>query len=294
MICPACGSERHECPLIEQHDTAYRDTLLQYAIRECEDCRSQFADPMSPAPPTWYADQGEYYEWRWEFSLFQQSLARWQAQVPGCRLLEIGCGEGILLDRLQSNGVKITGLEMNESAAHLAKKKGLPVHGLSLDQFYTEYPHSRYDAIAFFQVLEHQSDPLSFLQTVSRVLRPHGTIYLSVPNPDRYQLLVERESWDYPPHHLMRFSKQGLTTLLNRAGFRIRQMIDRPYAAEDHTQAAKQLYTRYPLPKRIRQLLKLPLMHLMQRRVARWSCSGQDLYLWAEREGDAMAGEPDR
>jgi len=282
MNCPVCGSERPEFPFIQHHTTACLGSILEYEIYACRDCHSQFADPMLPAPSEWYVDQGEYYGWRWEFSLFQQSLAQRQAQEPVRRLLEIGCGEGILLDRLRSDGVEITGLEMNESAAHLARSKGLAVHPLSLEQFYTTHLEDRYDAIAFFQVLEHQSNPLAFLQHVSRMLRPHGCIYLSIPNPDRYQLFVEREFWDYPPHHLVRFSRQGLKALLNRAGFQVRQLIDRPFSDEDHIRAAKQLYARYPLPKRVRHFLKLPLMLLMQNRVMRWSCSGQDLYLWAE------------
>jgi 2-polyprenyl-3-methyl-5-hydroxy-6-metoxy-1,4-benzoquinol methylase len=205
-------------------------------------------------------------------------------QQQAHRLLEIGCGEGILLDRLRPHGFELTGLEMNEPAARAAQQKKLHVHALSLEQFQLAHPNRRYDAIAFFQVLEHQAHPLNFLRTVYGLVSPHGRIYLSVPNPDRYQLRIKRESWDNPPHHLIRFSKQGITALLERAGFQVHRMIDQPFTEENRTQAAKQLYAQYPLPKRVRQLLKRPLVHVMNRHVAGWSCTGQDLYVQATRD----------
>lgn len=71
---------------------------------------------------------------------------------------------------------------------------------------------------------------------------------------------IKREAWDYPPHHLVRFSREGLGQLLERTGFEIRRMVTRPMERTDFRAAARGLYKRVPLPRKLRHALKLPIL----------------------------------
>lgn len=283
MICPACGSERPECPVIEYHETAYRDTVLQYAIRECGDCRSQFADPMRPAPPEWYDDNNEYYGWRWEFDRFLDDVADLRRNHDLFTILEVGCGEGIVLDRLRSRTENVIGLEFNRTAAQTGAAKGLKILEMPLEDFTARHPGQTFNAVAFFQVLEHVEDPRAFLGIIRQLLGQASHIFFSIPNPDRYQLRIYRESWDYPPHHLSRFTKGGLQRLLNRAGFDTLKIIPRPMDRESRRIVIKSFYKRLPLPRFLKSIVKLPLrLALSPAGWYYWATSeGQDLYVMA-------------
>lgn len=57
-----------------------------------------------------------------------------------------------------------------------------------------------YDWVTFFEVLEHQAEPLAFMQMVGKLLRPGGGIAGSVPNRNRFRLAAYEKS-DRPPYH---------------------------------------------------------------------------------------------
>lgn len=285
MSCPACGLFRTRFPAVERHEELGAIFQRSYLIHQCKACETEFALPRVPAPPEWYAARHEYYGWRWEFDLLLTHLAQNQQSLPGDRarkILEIGCGEGMLLERLTSQG-EAWGIESNTAAAVIATSKGLRVCDQDLSIFRAMYPDARFEVIVFFQVLEHLPHPWEFLSDLKALLSSSGLIAFSVPNPDRYAVSLERERWDYPPHHLTRFSKQGLSLLLERGGFEVVCMIDRPTDETDVRDARRLLYRNLPIPRRVRQALKWPLRlaltPIAKMRVAR--STGQDLYVVA-------------
>ncbi len=285
LSCPACGSYRAQFPIVgthKEHSPVFQGSYLVY---HCKHCQTEFALPRLPAPAEWYTAKHEYYGWRWEFDLLLTHLAQDQQLRPNDRartILEIGCGEGILLERLASEG-EAWGIETNTAAAVIAASKGMRVYDQDLSNFRARYPDARFDIIVFFQVLEHLPHPWEFLSDLKALLSSPGMIAFSVPNPDRYAVSLERERWDYPPHHLTRFSKQGLSLLLERGGFEVVCMIDRPTNEMDVREACHLLYKNVLVPRRVRQVLKLPLRialtPIAKMRVAR--STGQDLYVVA-------------
>ncbi|WP_455387805.1 class I SAM-dependent methyltransferase [Petrachloros mirabilis] len=206
--------------------------------------------------------------------------------------MEVGCGEGILLERLASEG-EAWGIEPNTAAAVIAMSKGLRVYAQEFSMFRVTYPDARFDVIAFFQVLEHVPHPWEFLSQIKTLLSRSGFIVFSVPNPDRYTVFFEREWWDYPPHHLTRFSKRGLSLLLERAGFEIVCSIDKPTDESDVALAWKFLYKKVPIPRRARQALKWPL-RLALKPIAKMCvdrATGQDLYVVARPRMQELGNE---
>lgn len=75
-----------------------------------------------------------------------------------------------------------------------------------------QVPSHRFDAIVCHQVLEHVTDPLSALREMRRVLKPGGRALISVPHLSRRHEL---------PHDYFRYTPEGMTFLLRKAGFAI-------------------------------------------------------------------------
>lgn len=177
---------------------------------------------MRAAEAEWYAEK-ECYGVRWEFRECLDDLGGF-----GRSILEVGCGEGIFLGMAQAVGYDATGLDLNSAAIAVAKAKGLSAFTLTLEA-YTADEHRQFDGVVLFHTLEHVEDPHALLCNIARVLRPGGPVSLSVPSPNRWQLAIgEREWFDYPPHHLVRFTTGGLRRLLERSGFRMERLIEEP------------------------------------------------------------------
>jgi SAM-dependent methyltransferase len=254
---------------------------MEYAILKCGGCRSEFVEPRKAAPPEWYEGK-EFYGWRWEFDRFLDDICGLKRKA--LRVLEIGCGEGVVLEELR-NDCHCWGIDFNVEALRAAKLKGLKVFE-TLDLLKQQNPEIRFDVVAFFHVIEHLERPLDFLMEVSGVLRPGGYIFCSIPNPNRYTLKYQREDWDYPPHHLTRFTKMGIMRLLDRAAFRFDKDLDEPLGGEALKWAKRSAYKRLPLPKAFRQAIKLPLFAIFDvylRNVQR-SNTGQSYYIAARKK----------
>ncbi len=224
MECPACGySLKEKFPLCNEHSVTYKRKTHIFSIYQCPECHSEFADPMKSAPPDWYSYMGEYYGWRWEFAEFLKDI---KTLLHTGKVLEVGCGEGIVLNKLKRYDT--IGLDFNNNAIEKAKAKGLKVYPMTVEEFSRQFPLIRFKAVAFFHVLEHIESPQDFLRNIKGFLDKDGLIFLSVPNPNRIRLVLSREDWDYPPHHLLRFSVNGLLKLLDRGGFKILKIKEQP------------------------------------------------------------------
>ena len=96
------------------------------------------------------------------------------------KVLDVGCGEGKMLQLAEQMGWDGIGLELDPEAVQSSRRLGLKVlHGGcdSLDN----YP-SHFDCIIFSHVLEHLHDPIEALIKIKNALKPGGVLLLSCPN----------------------------------------------------------------------------------------------------------------
>ncbi len=149
-------------------------------------------------------------------------------------LLDVGGGVGNFARAfIAERGGQATLLEQNTRAAATARAQGLTV----LAGDFESVPVSeRYDCVALLEVLEHLADPLAALVKARQVLRPNGSLLLSVPNLGHWSVVWDllEGKFDYQPvgilcnTHLRFFTRPTLEMLLLDAGFRVERWENLP------------------------------------------------------------------
>lgn len=136
-------------------------------------------------------------------------------------LLDVGCGTGAFLNVMNKSGWEVTGLEPDESAAAIARQRsGLQVEKPdTLHQLNSE----SYDAITLWHVLEHVHTLQAYLQTLHRILKQEGVLFIAVPNYTSLDARHYQEAWAAydVPRHLYHWSPESMQTMLERFGFKL-------------------------------------------------------------------------
>ncbi len=151
-------------------------------------------------------------------------------------LLDAGCGTGNFLVAAKAAGFEVTGTELDPAAIRFIQSvlKIDDVFPLTITEFATTHAERKFSTITFFEVLEHQADPVSFLCAVKSCLRPRAYVALSVPNRNRW--LTAPDVLDYPPNHFLRWSPRSLQNFLAAQGFELLTLREQPvslgYAAQ--------------------------------------------------------------
>lgn len=127
-------------------------------------------------------------------------------------VLEIGCGDGFFLEKLQQRGVSCTGLEFNEEAVQIGNGKNLNVLSQDIEQ-HSQENYEKYDIVCYFQVLEHIPDVYNFIQASINALKPGGKLIIGVPNSNPFLYRCDKyHTLNLPPHHM---SLWDTKTLIN-------------------------------------------------------------------------------
>lgn len=130
----------------------------------CQDCDLRFFTLKNGEIPV--GDDGFYTEliknsWYYMSEKNEYDFAR-KFIKKGAKVLEVGCGAGIFGKSLQ-HIAEYTGLEFSTHAKELAAKNGINIQNISVQDFAKSHKNS-FDVACSFQVLEHVSNPRSFLQ----------------------------------------------------------------------------------------------------------------------------------
>jgi SAM-dependent methyltransferase len=142
---------------------------------------------------------------------------------PGVAL-EVGVGDGLMLNALRSLGWRVIGNERTAEMASFAHRHlGLPVFAGDIDAL---QPAPHFDLIILFQVLEHIDDPLKMLKQLRTLLKPDGKLIIGVPNFESWQSSFGKSNWFHldVPRHLFHYSPASLANCLSRADMEIEQV----------------------------------------------------------------------
>lgn len=108
--------------------------------------------------------------------------------LNGKRILDIGCGGGILTESLANLGAKMTGIDLSADAIEVAKdhaaKQKLSIEYLLTDTatLVTTKKDQPYDIITCMELLEHVPDPQALIQECTKLIKPHGKLFFSTIN----------------------------------------------------------------------------------------------------------------
>ena len=117
-------------------------------------------------------------------------------------LLDVGCGNGEYLLLMKSLGWTVKGLEVDSSAAEIAKSNGLNIIDSTIEE--AELGKEEFDAITLSHAIEHFSDPVSALEKMWVALKPGGRLVSIAPNPNGFLVKIFKENWSglEAPRHL--------------------------------------------------------------------------------------------
>jgi ubiquinone/menaquinone biosynthesis C-methylase UbiE len=121
----------------------------------------------------------------------------------GSEVLEVGCGTGLILERLARVARKATGIDLSPGMLSKARARGLDVHEGSATHL--PFPDASFDVTCAFKVLAHVPDVGRALAEMVRVTRPGGVALAEFYNPISLRGLVKRIG---PPGKISRFTKE--------------------------------------------------------------------------------------
>lgn len=195
----------------EMDTSSFFEGIESVEVFECKKTGYQFYFPFNLDGDGNFYEQLErfdwyYLPWKWEH---QQTLSLLQT---GQSVLEIGCGQGSFIKRLQNEGYKSVGLELNEHCVNQAQSEGLDVK-LELVQDHAIAQKDQYDIVCSFQVLEHIADVKSFIQAKLDCLKPGGKLVVCVPNNGAFIKDAKWNVLNMPPHHMGLWKEESLRKL---------------------------------------------------------------------------------
>ncbi len=244
LLCGAAG----EVLYAGLHDRLY-DVPGEWSFRRCPACGLVW---LSPAPieediskvyasyfthetsqPAWQSDNPVYRAWVKAGGIYRAIIGKsfmgqmrrraesmYLGDVAPGRLLDVGCGDGGWLAKMQALGWQVEGQETDAEAAVSAQRlHGVTVHvGLLQD---LKLPVATFDAVTLSHVIEHVHDPIAMLTACRRLLKPDGRLIALTPNVEGFGHACFGVHWVAlePPRHLTLFSPATLAEAARRAGF---------------------------------------------------------------------------
>jgi len=170
-------------------------------------------------------------------------LPRLRRETPGrpLRLLDVGCGTGMLLQTLEQEGLAV-GLDFSPVALRYCRDRRLKNLGRA-DVRHLPIANDSVDLITALDLVEHIRDDAGLLGEFRRVLRPGGLALMSVP--------AHKNLWsghDVALHHYRRYEKAEFRALVENAGLHI----------ERHTSAVATVYPAAALFRRVKRRFAKP------------------------------------
>jgi 2-polyprenyl-3-methyl-5-hydroxy-6-metoxy-1,4-benzoquinol methylase len=218
--------------------------LVRY---RCSTSGYRFYQPANIVGDSAFYEHLQKNEWyymldKWEFN---EALNYIPADSE-VKVLEIGSARGDFLNRLRvhNSAANIVGLELNEDAAAEASGRGLNVVVQSTSE-HAQDNLSAYDVVVFFQVLEHISNPIEFLNDAISMLKTGGKLIICVPDNSQRafnSIFVDAENiLNMPPHHQGLWDIPSLAYLTKIQPLRLEAIVIEPAIYSHHSKSYRGL-----------------------------------------------------
>jgi 2-polyprenyl-6-hydroxyphenyl methylase/3-demethylubiquinone-9 3-methyltransferase len=144
----------------------------------------------------WWDPQGEFRPLH-EINPLRLDWIDRHASLAGKKVLDVGCGGGILAEAMAQRGAQVTGIDLSEKGLRVAELHLLE-SGLQIDyekatvEEYAAQHGSKFDVVTCMELLEHVPEPAGMVAACARLARPGGKVFFSTinRNPKSYLFAV--------------------------------------------------------------------------------------------------------
>ncbi|MFT7675489.1 MAG: 2-polyprenyl-6-hydroxyphenyl methylase/3-demethylubiquinone-9 3-methyltransferase [Gammaproteobacteria bacterium] len=162
--------------------------------------------------------------------------------LKGKKVLDIGCGGGILTEAMCQRGAEVTGIDMGEKSLSVAR---LHLHESKLDidyqmitaEDYAEIHENEFDIVTCLEMLEHVPVPESIVNACAKLVKPQGMVFFSTINRNPKSFLFAIVGAEYVlnllprgTHEYQRFIKPSeLSSGVRQAGMEVMDITGMTY-----------------------------------------------------------------
>jgi SAM-dependent methyltransferase len=157
--------------------------------------------------------EGRYWWFVARRRIFLGVLERNLEPKEALQVLDVGCGGGATIERLRRYG-SVLGMEISEEAVAYNRKRGREVILGSIEQM--PFAANSFDLALALDVIEHVPDDLQALQELFRILRPRGSLLVTVP-----ALQMLWSAHDVANGHYRSYTLDELRDRVEAAGFEV-------------------------------------------------------------------------
>lgn len=182
----------------------------------------------------------DYKDYGWEegatdaHGYLYPTLYEMLAEHKGKRILDLGCGNGVIACRLLDDGFDLYGIDASETGISIANTKNpgrFFVQDISSERLPDALSEFRFDVVISTEVLEHIYAPRSYMKLIKNILPYDGIVIISTPYHGYLKNLVMALTNKLDSHftvlwnggHIKFWSRRTLTMLLNEFGFKVIQ-----------------------------------------------------------------------
>ncbi|VAW95378.1 3-demethylubiquinol 3-O-methyltransferase @ 2-polyprenyl-6-hydroxyphenyl methylase [hydrothermal vent metagenome] len=158
------------------------------------------------------------------------------------KVIDVGCGGGILAESLAQRGATVTGIDMGEAPLQVARlhkhESGVEIdyQQITVEQM-AEQHAGEFDVVTCMEMLEHVPDPASVIRACAKLVKPGGAVFFSTinRNPKSYLLAIVGAEYilrmlPKGTHHYEKFIKPSeLTAWIREAGLNAQELTGMAY-----------------------------------------------------------------
>lgn len=165
-----------------------------------------------------------------------------RASLNGKKVIDVGCGGGILAESMATKGANVTGIDMGEAPLSVARlhqlESGVTVdyQKMTAEEYATENA-SAYDVVTCMEMLEHVPDPASTIAACAKLAKPGANVFFSTINRNPKSFLFAIVGAEYVlnmlpkgTHEYKKFIRPSeLETWCRQAGLKVREITGMSY-----------------------------------------------------------------
>ena len=145
----------------------------------------------------WWDKEGEFRPLH-QINPLRVNFIEERSSVEGKKVLDVGCGGGILAEALNELGANVTGIDASENTIGVAKSHSRSIGSdviyiqNTIEEYISSHPNEKFDVITCLEMLEHVPSPNEIINSCSNLLKDDGNIFFSTinRNPRSYLFAV--------------------------------------------------------------------------------------------------------